>query len=33
MNRRNLIIVDDFLDDPDNIRAYALEQQLSLIHI
>ena len=26
MNRRNLIIVDDFLDNPDAVRAYALEQ-------
>jgi len=27
MSRRNLIIVDDFLDHPDLVRAYALEQQ------
>jgi len=27
MKRRNLIVVDDFLDNPDGIRAYALEQQ------
>ena len=27
MTRRNLIIVDDFLDNPDVVRAYALEQQ------
>ena len=27
MKRRNLIVVDDFLDNPDGIREYALEQQ------
>ena len=27
MKRRNLIIVDDFLDNPDAVREYALEQQ------
>ena len=27
MNRRNLIVVDDFLYNPNNVRAYALEQQ------
>ena len=27
MKRRNLIIVDDFLDNPDVVREYALEQQ------
>ena len=27
MRRRNLIIVDGFLDNPDGIREYALEQQ------
>ena len=27
MNRRNLIVVDDFLHNPDGIREYALEQQ------
>tara|TARA_R100001594_G_scaffold113984_1_gene148850 strand:+ start:945 stop:1556 length:612 start_codon:yes stop_codon:yes gene_type:complete len=27
MNRKNLIVVDDFLDYPDVIREYALEQQ------
>tara|TARA_B100000131_G_scaffold160330_1_gene155224 strand:- start:668 stop:1279 length:612 start_codon:yes stop_codon:yes gene_type:complete len=27
MNRRNLIVVDDFLHNPDAVRAYALEQQ------
>jgi len=27
MNRRNLIVVDNFLDTPDAVRAYALEQQ------
>ncbi len=26
MKRRNLIVVDDFLDNPDGVRAYALEQ-------
>ena len=27
MRRRNLIVVDGFLDNPDGIREYALEQQ------
>ena len=27
MKRRNLIIVDDFLENPDAVREYALEQQ------
>ena len=27
MKRRNLIIVDDFLENPDALRAYALKQQ------
>ena len=27
MRRRNLIVVDDFLENPDDVRAYALEQQ------
>ena len=27
MRRRDLIIVDNFLDDPDALRGYALEQQ------
>ena len=27
MKRRNLIVVDDFLDNPDGVREYALEQQ------
>ena len=27
MKRRNLIVVDDFLGNPDTVRAYALEQQ------
>ena len=27
MKRRDLIIVDNFLDNPDAVRAYALEQQ------
>ena len=31
MKRRNLIIVDDFLDNPDAVRAYALEQQFERI--
>ena len=26
MKRRNLIVVDDFLDNPDAVREYALEQ-------
>jgi len=26
MKRRELIIVDDFLDNPDSVREYALEQ-------
>ena len=31
MRRRNLIIVDGFLDNPDGIRAYALEQQFEML--
>ena len=27
MIRRNLIVVDDFLGNPDGIRSYAIEQQ------
>ena len=27
MNRRNLIIVEDFLGNPDGVREYALKQQ------
>ena len=27
MKRRNLIVVDDFLGNPDGVREYALEQQ------
>ena len=27
MSRKNLIVVDDFLDNPDAVRSYALEQQ------
>ena len=27
MRRRDLIIVDNFLDNPDAVREYALEQQ------
>ena len=31
MKRRNLIIVDDFLENPDSIREYALEQQYQML--
>ena len=27
MKRRNLIVVDDFLGNPDGIRSYGMEQQ------
>ena len=27
MIRRNLIVVDDFLENPDGVRSYAMEQQ------
>tara|TARA_R100001443_G_scaffold2242_2_gene7586 strand:- start:26 stop:634 length:609 start_codon:yes stop_codon:yes gene_type:complete len=30
MNRRNLIIVDDFLKNPDAVRSYALKQNFEL---
>ena len=31
MKRRNLIVVDDFLDNPDGIREYALKQTYDLL--
>ena len=30
MNRRNLIVVDDFLDNPDAVREYALKQNFDI---
>ena len=31
MERRNLIVVDDFLGNPDKVREYALEQQFEML--
>ena len=31
MSRKNLIVVDDFLDNPDVVREYALDQQYELL--
>ena len=31
LSRKNLIIVDDFIDHPDAVRKYALEQQFEML--
>ena len=31
MKRRNLIVVEDFLDNPDAVREYALGQQFEML--
>ena len=33
MIRRNLIVVDDFLENPDGVRSYAMEQQFERLGV